>query len=128
LTPTRRPTEVPLTITQVLREIERMKTEVGKRDTGRPRQAVPAAVRDAGGVRSPRAVVDYDEEAAAAAQARIDQAEVRNAPLAQPNLQRKDDQVRQVASHSKPSSRPTVRQLRDAFVWAEILGPPGGLP
>jgi hypothetical protein len=127
LTPPRRPTEPARTMAQVLREIEQMRAEVGKREPGRRIQRASPVPVEGKPSRPARVIVDYDEAAAAVAQARIQQAEARDVPLDQATHQAFDEQIRQESAEAKPSGTLTVQQLRAAFVWSEILGPPGGL-
>ena len=124
----RRPADPALTMAQVLRQLDKIRTEAGRRPSPRRMPAAPMAAesRVVVGQRSERVMVDRDEEAAAVAQARIDQAEARNIPLDRASHQAFDEQIRQAAAEGPSPARLTVRQLRDAFVWSEILGPPGG--
>jgi hypothetical protein len=127
LTPPRSSTEASRTVAEVLREIQRMSREAGKGESMRRPSPIGAATRIGKPTRAARPVVDYDEQAAAVAQARIDRAEARDAPLDEATHQAFDKQIRQDSAEAAPSAKPRIQQLRDAFVWSEILGPPGGL-
>lgn len=127
LTLDHRPSEGSRTVAEVLREIQRITRESGRSEPARRPAPIATAGRGSKPIRSARPVVDYDEQAAAVIRARINQAESRNVPLDDASHQAFDAQVREMPAEAKLPGRLTGRQLRDAFIWSEILGPPGGL-
>ena len=78
--------------------------------------------------RGPRQEVDHDDAAEQIVQRRIAAAEARNRPLAKADHQVFDEQIRQAPADQTAARRSfNAKELRDAFVWREILGPPAGL-
>lgn len=75
----------------------------------------------------PRDVVDQDEGAEEVVERRIREAEARNRPFSAKDHLRFHEQVE--AGEPAPPARRTfpTKQLRQAFVWREILGPPKSL-
>jgi hypothetical protein len=77
------------------------------------------------GVRRPeRTVVDADDEAEAIAARRIVAAEANARPLATADHRAFDARIRQEPADATATRAYSVRRLRDAVVWREILGPP----
>ncbi|MEO8295106.1 MAG: hypothetical protein ABI613_06270 [Gemmatimonadota bacterium] len=77
--------------------------------------------------RSQRQVVDFDDEAETIIQRRIAEAEQRDRPRENVDHQSFDARIRQVAADKTAVAKKSRQQIRDAFVWSEILGPPGGI-
>jgi hypothetical protein len=90
---------------------------------------VPTEVRslEAAPARAERAVVDQDEEAELVAARRIEAAEANSAPRTGTAHRTFDARIRQEPADKTATRAYTVRQLRDAVVWREILGPPVSL-
>ncbi len=79
-------------------------------------------------VRRPeREVVDQDDAAEQLVQRRITDAEARNRPLDAADHRAFDRQVRQQPAAKTVIAGFSVKDLRNAVVWREILGPPVGL-
>ena len=79
-------------------------------------------------VRRPeRKVVDTDEEAEAIAARRIAAAEANARPLAAANHEAFDARIRQEPADATATGGNSMRRLRNAVVWREILGPPVSL-
>ncbi|HEV8124407.1 MAG TPA: hypothetical protein VGP80_09200 [Gemmatimonadales bacterium] len=72
--------------------------------------------------------VDQDSEAEAIAQRRIQAAMARNRPLTDQDHAEFDSRLKRDEA-KQPVVRNTIgrNRLRNAFIWREILGPPGGL-
>ena len=90
-----------------------------------------------GGERPGRVVVDQDDDAEALVQRRIVAAQMRSGELTRADHARFDQRIRARPAATPPArGRPappvapgtplTGSALRNAFIWAEILGPPGG--
>jgi hypothetical protein len=77
--------------------------------------------------RPARAPVDQDDEAEQVAARRIAAAEARSAPLTEADHRRFDQRIRQEPADKTATRALTARQLRDAVVWREVLGPPVSL-
>jgi hypothetical protein len=74
--------------------------------------------------RGERAVVDQDDEAEQVIARRLAAAEANAAPKTRADHVAFDARIRQEPA-DKPATRAiTAKQLRDAVVWREILGPP----
>lgn len=75
-----------------------------------------------------REPVDQDSEAEAVAQRRIQAAEARNRPLTDQDHADFDKRLKQEESKGPVARSFAGRdRLRNAIIWKEILGPPGGL-
>lgn len=74
-----------------------------------------------------RVLVDQDDQAGAIIQRRLDQAAARNREHRNTDHKAFDKRVREAAPESAPERRYTPAQMRDAFVWREILSPPKSL-
>lgn len=74
-----------------------------------------------------RAVVDQDEAAEAVVQRRIREVEARNRPLNAADHAVFDQTIRQGDAPDAAARRYPTDQLRQAFIWREILGPPKSL-
>ena len=91
---------------------------------------------DMEGERPLRVLVDQDDDAEALVQRRIAAAQSRSGQLTRADHARFDQRIRAQPSVTAPVQRlePPVAPgtpltgsaLRNAFIWAEILGPPGG--
>jgi hypothetical protein len=80
------------------------------------------------GVRRPeRTVVDADDEAEAIVARRIAASEANARPLAAADHQVFDARVRQEPADATATGGYSMRRLRSAVVWREILGPPVSL-
>ena len=77
--------------------------------------------------RGERAVVDQDDEAERVVQRRLAAAERSRAPLSVADHTAFDQRIRQEPADKTATRAYTVKQLRDAVVWREILGPPVSL-
>jgi hypothetical protein len=77
--------------------------------------------------RGERAVVDLDDEAERIAARRIAAAEANAAPLTRAEHAAFDARIRQEPADKTATRGYTAKQLRDAVVWREILGPPVSL-
>lgn len=77
--------------------------------------------------RQARAEVDLDDEAERVAARRIAAAEAQRQPLTKAEHQAFDARIRQEPADKTATRGYTARQLRDAVVWREILGPPVSL-
>jgi hypothetical protein len=71
-----------------------------------------------------RVLVDQDEQAEALVQRRIDQASARNTEHRSTDHRRFDKKVREAVPDIAPVIRYAPAQMRDAFIWRELLGPP----
>jgi hypothetical protein len=89
----------------------------------------PLEVRslEAAPARPERAVVDQDEESERVAARRIEAAEAHSAPRTRADHRAFDARIRQEPADKTATRAYTTRQLRDAVVWREILGPPVSL-
>ena len=74
-----------------------------------------------------RIEVDQDDGTEAIVQRRITEAESRNTALSAADHRQFHDKIKQAESKPAAGIGLTVPQLRQAFVWKEILGPPKGL-
>lgn len=77
--------------------------------------------------RGERAVVDQDDEAERVVEQRLAAAEANLQPLSEADHQVFDQRIRQEPADQTAARAYTVRQLREAIVWREILGPPVSL-
>jgi hypothetical protein len=77
--------------------------------------------------RPERAVVDADDEAEAIAARRIAAAEANSRPLGAAGHMAFDARVRQEPADATATKGYSMRRVRDAVVWREILGPPVSL-
>ena len=77
--------------------------------------------------RPERAVVDLDDEAERVAARRIAETEAHSASLTKADHQAFDARIRQEAPDRTTVGGYSTRQLRQAIVWREILGPPVSL-
>ncbi len=75
----------------------------------------------------PRVEFDQDEGAEELVQRRIQQAEARNREFSAQDHRRFHEQLRQGEEPQTRKPILTTQQLRQAFVWREILGPPKSL-
>ena len=74
-----------------------------------------------------RIEVDQDDGTEAIVQGRIKDAESRNTALSAADHRKFHDKIKPAESQPTAGIGLTVPQLRQAFVWKEILGPPKGL-
>jgi hypothetical protein len=74
--------------------------------------------------RSDRQVVDFDDQAEKIIKERISAASSRNRSLNRADHLEFDERIRQVAADKTAVAKADRKQLRDAIVWREILGPP----
>ena len=74
-----------------------------------------------------RAEVDSDDEAEAIVARRIAAAEANARPLGAADHLAFDARIRQEPADATATKGYTMRQMRDAVVWREILGPPVSL-
>jgi hypothetical protein len=84
---------------------------------------------ETGSERAARAVVDQDDQAEALVQRRIQAAQARSGALTRADHSKFDQAIRGAAQpiqvHRSRKKLPRrTGSIRDAFVWAEILGPP----
>lgn len=77
--------------------------------------------------RGERAVVDQDDEVERVVQQRLAAAEANLQPLSEADHQVFDQRIRQEPADQTAARAYTARQLREAIVWREILGPPVSL-
>jgi hypothetical protein len=77
--------------------------------------------------RQARAEVDQDDEAERIVARRIAAAEAQDKPLTKADHRAFDARIRQEPADKTATRGYTARQLRDAVVWREILGPPVSL-
>jgi hypothetical protein len=77
--------------------------------------------------RGERALVDQDDEAEQVVQRRLAAAEAHLTPLSNADHQVFDQRIRQEPADKTATRAYTTKQLRDAVVWREILGPPVSL-
>ncbi len=71
-----------------------------------------------------RTTVAQDDSAEEIVRRRIQQAAARDRPLGKTDHVAFDQRIRQAPADKTAVRRITTKQLRDAFVWREILGPP----
>ena len=77
--------------------------------------------------RPERVRVDHDDDAEQLVARRIAAAEARSGPRTRADHQAFDQRIRREPADKTAARRLTRRQLRDAVVWREILGPPVSL-
>jgi hypothetical protein len=77
--------------------------------------------------RQARVEVDQDDEAERIVAGRMAAAEAQGKPLTKADHRAFDERIRQEAADKTATRGYTTRQLRDAVVWREILGPPVSL-
>jgi hypothetical protein len=77
--------------------------------------------------RQARVEVDQDDEAERIVARRLAAAEAQGKPLTKADHRAFDERIRQEAADKTATKGYTARQLRDAVVWREILGPPVSL-
>jgi hypothetical protein len=77
--------------------------------------------------RQARVEVDQDDEAERIVARRIAAAEAQGKPLTKADHRAFDERIRQEPADKTATRAYTARQLRDAVVWREILGPPVSL-
>ena len=77
--------------------------------------------------RPERAVVDADDEAEAIAARRIAAAEANARPLGAADHLAFDARIREEPADATATKGYSMRRLREAVVWREILGPPVSL-
>nr|MBA3343913.1 hypothetical protein [Gemmatimonadales bacterium] len=75
-------------------------------------------------LRPARRLVDHDDEAAAVAARRLASARKRDGELTRADHHLFDSRIRQEPADHTAVRRYSAQQMRDAFVWREILGPP----
>ena len=75
-------------------------------------------------MRGTRAVVDQDDEAERVVEQRRAAAEANLTPLTEAEHQAFDQRIRQEPADKTATHGYTTKQLREAVVWREILGPP----
>jgi len=85
--------------------------------TAPPRRATGTALPSEG-------VVNLDEEAETVIARRLAGAEARSKALSEADHLAFEERIRQQPADHTATRRYTSRQLRDAVVWREILGPP----
>jgi hypothetical protein len=118
------------------------KPPTGKRPPISARRPAPLVASEEGGsletasevrslegeVRRPqRAEVDSDDEAEAIVAKRIAAAEANLRPLSAADHRAFDDRIRKEPADATATQLSSMRRLRDAVVWREILGPPVSL-
>ena len=74
-----------------------------------------------------RKIVDSDDEAESIAARRIAAAEANARPLAAVDHKAFDERIRQEPADATATAEISMRRLRNAVVWREILGPPVSL-
>jgi hypothetical protein len=77
--------------------------------------------------RRERPTVDQDDAAEAVLQRRLKDAEARNRPLSAADHRQFDAQIRATAIPKPAGGGLSNTQLRQAFIWREVLGPPKSL-
>jgi len=112
---------------QMLRQLEtRLSQQQARR--GKPAPRARPRIADAGEAASLEAPVDREAEAEALERKRLAEVAARDDALTDADHAAFEARVRaQDAAAKAPIHRLAARQLRDAFVWSEILGPPIGL-
>jgi hypothetical protein len=73
-----------------------------------------------------RVVVDQDDQGEAIVRRRIEAAEARNRPSTLADHRRFDQMVRAPGPEPVPVRKARRASMREAFVWREVLGKPGG--
>jgi hypothetical protein len=96
--------------------------EVEERESLEVAPEVQSLERDPG--RRARVEVDQDDEAERIVARRMAAAEAQGKPLTKADHRTFDERIRQEAADKTATKGYTARQLRDAVVWREILGPP----
>jgi hypothetical protein len=99
--------------------------EVEERESLEVTPEVRSLEREPG--RQARVVVDQDDEAERIAARRIAAVEAQGKPLTKADHRVFDERIRQEPADKTATQGYTARQLRDAVVWREILGPPVSL-
>ena len=74
-----------------------------------------------------RQVEDQDEGAEAVVQRRIQEAEARNREFSEADHTKFHQRIQQAEAAPVASRKRSIAQLREAFIWREILGPPKSL-
>src|ERR1700694_5163836 len=77
--------------------------------------------------RTPRVEVDSDDEAEAVAERRKADAEANTRPLGRADHAAFEARIRQEPADATATQGNSIRRLRHAVVWREILGPPVSL-
>jgi hypothetical protein len=77
--------------------------------------------------RAKRALVDQDDQAERVIAQRLRSAEAVSAPRTADDHRAFDKRIRQEPADHTATRAYSLRQLRDAVVWREILGPPVSL-
>lgn len=118
---------------QMLRQLEtRLSQQQARRAGQTPAKPAPRArprIADAGEAASLEAPVDREAEAEALERKRLAEVAARDDALTDADHAAFEARVRaqDAAAAKAPIHRLAARQLRDAFVWSEILAPPIGL-
>jgi hypothetical protein len=99
--------------------------EVEERESLEVTPEVRSLERDPG--RQARVEVDQDDEAERIVARRMAAAEAQGRPLTKADHRAFDQRIRQEPADKTATRGYTARQLRDAVVWREILGPPVSL-
>jgi hypothetical protein len=99
--------------------------EVEERESLEVNPEVRSLERDS--TRQARVEVDQDDEAERIVAQRIAAAEAQGKPLTKADHRAFDARIRQEPADKTATKGYTTRQLRDAVVWREILGPPVSL-
>jgi len=99
--------------------------DVEERESLEVNPEVRSLERDPG--RQARAEVDQDDEAERIVARRIAAAEAQDKPRTKADHRAFDARIRQEPADKTATRGYTARQLRDAVVWREILGPPVSL-
>ena len=99
--------------------------EVEERESLEVAPEVQSLERDP--TRQARVEVDQDDEAERIVARRMAAAEAQGEPLTKADHRAFDERIRQEAADKTATKGYTARQLRDAVVWREILGPPVSL-
>ena len=99
--------------------------EVEERESLEASPEVRSLERDPG--RQARTEVDQDDEAERIVARRIAAAEAQDKPRSKADHKAFDARIRQEPADKTATPGYTTRQLRDAVVWREILGPPVSL-
>jgi len=97
----------------------------GGADSGRSLEAEPQVQSlEAASAEGERAVVDQDDEAERLEQKRMAAAEANQRALTDADHEAFEQRIRQEPAEKTATRGYTTRQLRQAMVWREILGPP----
>ena len=100
----------------------------GEQEEGESLEVAPVARSlESDATRSTRVTVDQDDEAERVAARRIVDAEGRTRALTKADHLAFDQRIRQEPADKTATRRYSPRQLREAVVWREILGPPVSL-